>query len=80
MLVLDALPVRPSEETYQLWFIFISGSQARSAGTVDVDQPGRRSRLLAHGIADAKAVGITIEPRGGSRAPTTKPVALIPLS
>jgi anti-sigma-K factor RskA len=77
VVVLDALPVRPSDETYQLWYI--AGSQARSAGVVDVDHPGQQSRLLSDGVASAQAVGITVEPRGGSKAPTSKPIALISL-
>jgi anti-sigma-K factor RskA len=36
--------------------------------------------LLEGPAADAIAVGITVEPEGGSPAPTTEPIALFDLS
>ncbi len=78
VIVLDDLPATQADETYQLWVI--AGTKARSAGTVDVDQLGQQSRVLARGISSADAIGITVEPRGGSPAPTSDPIAQLPLT
>jgi anti-sigma-K factor RskA len=77
VILLDRLPPTDRDESYQLWVI--NGRQARSAGVVDVDQPGRQSRMLPAGVSSADAIGITVEPRGGSQAPTTQPIAELPL-
>jgi anti-sigma-K factor RskA/putative zinc finger protein len=77
VILLDRLPATASDESYQLWVI--KGQQAASAGVVDVEQPGRQSRRLPSGVSSADAIGITVEPRGGSEAPTTKPIAQLPL-
>jgi anti-sigma-K factor RskA len=40
--------------------------------------PGQANTVLLEGdAASAKAVGITVEPAGGSQAPTNPPLALI---
>jgi anti-sigma-K factor RskA len=78
VVVLDGLPVRDVDETYQLWVI--TGSKATSAGTVDVDRPGPPNRVLVSGVSSADAIGVTVEPRGGSEAPTTTPIAQLPLA
>ncbi|MYX30654.1 anti-sigma factor [Streptomyces sp. SID8381] len=64
----------PSGRVYQLWFD--DGGTMRSAGLMD---PGRTTQaVLMRGAVDgASGVGITVEPAGGSRQPTTTPVALL---
>ncbi|MYS43484.1 anti-sigma factor, partial [Streptomyces sp. SID5998] len=64
----------PSGKVYQLWFD--DGGTMRSAGLMD---PGRTTQaVLMRGAVDgASGVGITVEPAGGSRQPTTTPVALL---
>jgi len=75
--VLDRLPVPPTDRTYQLWFIH--GTTARSAGTVDMSAPGRATRILHSAVAGADGFGLTVEPRGGSRTPTPPVIAQLPL-
>ena len=41
---------------------------------------GKNSVLLAGDPRSAQAVGITVEPEGGSKSPTTTPVALVELA
>jgi anti-sigma-K factor RskA len=55
---------------YQLWLI--CGAERRSAGVFSVDAGGYGSLLLAvpAGFRDFDALGISIEPAGGSSAPT----------
>ncbi|MET9020107.1 anti-sigma factor [Actinopolymorpha sp. NPDC004070] len=77
VVLLDGLSPPPRGRTYQLWFI--AGKNARSAGVVDVTGSGRVSEVLS-GVGGANAFGISVEPRGGSTAPTTTPVAAVPLA
>ncbi|WP_324783291.1 anti-sigma factor [Streptomyces sp. H51] len=64
----------PRGKVYQLWFS--DGGEMRSAGLMD---PGRGSQaVLMRGAVDgASGVGITVEPAGGSKQPTSAPVALL---
>ncbi|MFF2275856.1 anti-sigma factor domain-containing protein [Agromyces sp. NPDC058126] len=73
-IVAEGLPDVGDDRTYELWYIDESGPV--SAGTFDVD--GEEAwRLLEGEFAPGVAVGLTIEPAGGSEQPTTDPVAVI---
>jgi anti-sigma-K factor RskA len=69
-----------SGKTYQLWYISAAGS-ATSAGTF---RPGTDGSVIQHldGTTPSStvAVGLTLEPSGGSARPTSKPVSLISVS
>ncbi|MDL5206494.1 anti-sigma factor [Streptomyces sp. ALI-76-A] len=74
----DDLPVLAEDKVYELWYAAEAGD-LRPAGLL----PGtaeRPSRVLEGPLAGAVAVGITIEPAGGSRQPTTDPLALIAIT
>jgi anti-sigma factor RsiW len=60
----------PAGRVYQVWVM--TGSGARSAGLL----PG--GPLLASAVAPGDRIGISVEPAGGSRRPTTTPVAVVP--
>ncbi|MFE7436143.1 anti-sigma factor domain-containing protein [Streptomyces tendae] len=64
----------PSGKVYQLWFD--DHGTMRPAGLMD---PGSTSQaVLMEGAVDGAAgVGITVEPAGGSKQPTSDPVALL---
>ncbi|CAG6398219.1 anti-sigma factor [Streptomyces cocklensis] len=70
------LPALPGGRVYELWYS--RGGGMVRAGLVE---PGRTAgaEVLDGAPADADGVGITAEPRGGSRAPTSPPLALLPL-
>ncbi|MFF2271844.1 anti-sigma factor domain-containing protein [Agromyces sp. NPDC058136] len=72
--VTEGLPDVGDDRTYELWYIDESG--AVSAGTFDV-AGDEAWRLLEGEFAAGVAVGLTIEPAGGSEQPTTDPVAVI---
>jgi anti-sigma-K factor RskA len=67
------LPAAPAGHTYQLWYMGAGGS-AVSAGTFNPDANGHVAEVLGGTIGSASAVGVTVEPAGGSKTPTTKPV------
>ncbi|HEX4280679.1 MAG TPA: anti-sigma factor [Solirubrobacteraceae bacterium] len=77
-LIVTHLPPPPAGRVYQLWFQRGAGAPAPSTlftvtsrGTADLGLPG-----YAAGVT---RVLVTIEPPGGSRAPTTRPVIVASL-
>ena len=71
------LPVLPPTSVYELWFIGSAG--VRPAGLVPSPDPdGLASVLvLASGLSPDDAVGVTVEPAGGTTAPTTTPIVVL---
>ena len=63
----------PSGRVYQVWVMSPSGAPAdtRSAGLLEDTQ------LLASAVTPGDRIGITVEPSGGTKQPTTTPVAVL---
>lgn len=73
VLVTEDMPAAPAGKVYQLWFD-VPGKGMVSAGLMP---PKADQAVLLEGNADtATGVGITVEPAGGSAAPTSDPIAL----
>jgi anti-sigma-K factor RskA len=69
------LTVLPGDKTYELWYINTSG-KATPAGLFESN--GKNTlQVLSGNMAQGDTVGVTVEPAGGSKAPTTKPVVAI---
>jgi anti-sigma factor RsiW len=69
-------------KTYELWLIGPSSTDAsaiRPAGLLPVAVGGRTAPVLASGLVTGDKLGLTVEPSGGSRQPTTTPVLLLSL-
>ncbi|MFE2150349.1 anti-sigma factor domain-containing protein [Streptomyces lavendulae] len=66
----------PAGRVYQLWFAGPGGM--RPAGLMDPARPGAPA-LLAGPVGAATGIGVTVEPEGGSAAPTTAPLVLLAL-
>ncbi|MCP3420637.1 anti-sigma factor [Nocardioides pinisoli] len=66
----------PSGKDYELWFI--EGDEFVSAGLMP-DAPDQ-TVVLDGSAAAAAAVGITVEPDGGSKQPTSDPIAVFDLT
>jgi anti-sigma-K factor RskA len=79
-LLIAGLRPLPAEQVYQLWLI--EGETPQSAGTFSVDPSGKATVLVEarRAIADFDAVGVSIEPLGGSLQPTGNIVLLSSLS
>ncbi|WP_280272976.1 anti-sigma factor [Nocardia wallacei] len=73
----ETVPNPPADRTYQLWLISPAG-QVRSAGVLP-GLPGAQAPLLLR-FGDAVQLALSIEPAGGSPAPTTEPIAGVPLT
>ena len=81
----DALVVRmkdvpppPAGKVYQMWLIPKDGSTPVSQGLMDAEALSKPA--LVKGIGSAAALGITVEPAGGSATPTLPTVAAAPLN
>ena len=71
----SGLPVLPPSSVYELWFIGSAG--VRPAGLVPPG--GARGPVFASGRYGDDAVGLTVEPAGGTTAPTTTPIVVLTL-
>ena len=72
MLVGRGLPVLPDDRVYEAWTI--RGEEPTAAGTFTPDEESPSMLPLPQETFDATTVAVTIEPAGGSVAPTTDPV------
>ncbi|WP_426225477.1 anti-sigma factor [Pseudarthrobacter sp. DSP2-3-2b1] len=70
---MNGVPAPPAGKVYQMWLIPKDGSAPVSQGLMDEEALSKPA--LVKGIATASALGITVEPTGGSAAPTTPVVA-----
>lgn len=73
VLVARKMRPAPSGRIYQLWLL--RDGRMISAGTMDGGTQ-TKTVLLKGDANDASGAGITIEPEGGSTAPTTAPIAM----
>jgi anti-sigma-K factor RskA len=70
------LKALPGNKTYELWYINAAGT-AKPAGLFESN--GKNTlQVLSGQMSRGDTVGVTVEPAGGSKAPTTKPVVAIP--
>ncbi|MEU5119772.1 anti-sigma factor [Streptomyces asoensis] len=72
------LPALTGGRVYELWYAAAAGDR-RPAGLL-TGGTASDSRVLEGPPADAVAVGITVEPPGGSPQPTTRPLGAVPLA
>ena len=73
------LPPAPEGKDYQLWYVG-TDEIARSAGLLTAGSDGRGELLLEGDASAAAAVGMTLEPAGGSQQPTTEPIVVLSLT
>lgn len=74
VVVLDGVSALPDSKTYQLWYI--KGGSIKSAGTVQASS-NTVTQVLQGDLVKGDTVGITVEPQGGSKQPTSKPVVAL---
>lgn len=71
-LMINNLPQPASDKQYQLWALL--NGKPIDLGMIEVKE--KRLLYRMKNVADAQAFAITLEPKGGSAAPTTKPIVL----
>lgn len=74
-ITIHGLTSAPAGKTYELWYL--RGKQAVPAGTMNVSSRGATTRILDGKMAAGDTVAVTVEPRGGSRQPTSLPILVI---
>lgn len=75
---MNDVPAPPPGKVYQMWLIPKDGSAPVSQGLMDAEALSKPA--VVTGIGSAAALGITVEPTGGSASPTTPTVAAAPLN
>jgi anti-sigma-K factor RskA len=74
----SGLPALPPGKVYQLWLI--GPVKIVSAGLLPSAQGGGvTTPVVATGIVKGDKLGLTVEPAGGSKQPTTTPIVALPL-
>jgi anti-sigma-K factor RskA len=71
-IVTSSLPTAPAGHEYQLWALPDQQLTMHSAGLLGADPAGHHISVPAH----TQRIAISVEPTGGSHAPTTQPVAI----
>ncbi|KUM38565.1 anti-sigma factor [Arthrobacter sp. EPSL27] len=75
---MNDVPAPPPGKVYQMWLIPKDGSAPVSQGLMDAEALSKPA--VVTGIGSAAALGITVEPTGGSASPTMPTVAAAPLN
>ena len=75
-MIVDGVAELPEGKTYELWYIDAAGT-ATPAGLFDVSGSERTLAVLDGKMGAGDTVGVTVEPEGGSSAPTTDPIVAI---
>lgn len=78
VLVTHDMPPAPEGHDYQIWYVHADGT-AVSAGLMPREDSDQVTLLLEGEPSGAVAVGVSIEPLGGSEEPTTEPIVAVPL-
>jgi len=73
----SGLPQLPNAKVYELWLL--STGSAVPAGLLPEAADGKTAPVLASGLTSADKVGVTVEPAGGTSAPTTTPILVMTL-
>ena len=79
-LVMRALPPLPANRVYQAWTLAPGAKGVAPSLTFVPDAHGFVVVSLPESASSVSAVAISVEPAGGSRAPTTKPLFVQPLT
>ncbi|XTR52939.1 anti-sigma factor domain-containing protein [Pseudarthrobacter sp. So.54] len=75
---MNDVPAPAVGKVYQMWLIPKDGSAPVSQGLMDAEALSKPA--VVKGISTAAALGITVEPAGGSESPTMPTVAAAPLN
>ena len=75
VIIVDGMDAAPSDHVYQLWYIDESG--ARAAGFLPVADGVESWQVLEGDMHAGDVVGVTVEPTGGSKKPSTDPIMVI---
>lgn len=75
-ILVEGLADLPADETYQLWLI--RDGEPLPSETFTTREGDLVSVVLDGEMEPGDAIGVTVEPAGGSEAPTTAPIVVVP--
>lgn len=78
VLTAEDLPSTTAGQVYQAWW-FDAGGTPVSAGVLTSSTGARSVTVLSGSVDGAVAVAVTAEPDGGSTAPTSDPIGVVPV-
>lgn len=79
VLLVDGMQAAPADHRFVIWLIDGAGTPT-PAGSFEVDDRGRATRVVAGGLTSAAALGVTVEPEDEPAVePSTDPVMLVDL-
>jgi anti-sigma-K factor RskA len=78
VLVMNNVPPPQPGTVYQMWLVGDTGPQ--SAGTMDAKSVAPSTTAVLPDLGDSKTLAFTVEPGGGSAAPTRPAFAELPLT
>ncbi|RFA13802.1 hypothetical protein B7R22_11985 [Subtercola boreus] len=73
--VAQGMPSLPAGKTYEAWYI--NGTTVTPAGTFTPGGDATTWHVLTGSMRTGDVVGVTVEPAGGSQAPTTTPILTV---
>jgi len=79
-IAMRALPQPPRGKVYQAWTLAKGAKEVVPSKTFVPDAQGVAVVALPVDARAMAAVAISVEPEGGSKQPTSKPIALVPLT
>ncbi len=79
VIIAEDMPAAPEGKDFQIWFENPDGAMV-SAGLMPHEAKPTVSMVLDGDASKYQGVGITVEPAGGSKEPTSAPIALIEFS
>lgn len=77
--VAHGLRALPSGKVYQMWTLAKGAAKVAPSVTFVPDSAGNAQVVVPADPATTAATAISVEPVGGSKQPTTKPIAVIPI-
>jgi hypothetical protein len=80
VIALQHVPALPKGKVYQAWTLRRGAKTMTPSVTFSPDASGTAIVALPGTASDLTIVALSVEPEGGSKAPTTKPVFVRPLS
>jgi anti-sigma factor RsiW len=74
----QGLPALTNAKVYQLWLLTPAGG-AISSGLLPAASGGRTAPVITAGAPAGDRVALTVEPAGGTKQPTTRPIVALPV-
>jgi hypothetical protein len=78
-LAMSQMPVPPKGKVYQAWTLHSGAKEMTPSVTFMPNGSGQAIAMIAHGASGVVAVAVSVEPEGGSKAPTSKPEFVLKL-